>query len=324
MRKRSFIQAMGAGLLAPLAPLARAQAWPSRPIRFVIPFPPGGSSDVFVRSLMPRMQELLGQPVIADYRAGASGTIGLDNVAKSEPDGYTIGLGSPGGLVAVPHMVKVPYDVERDFSFLTLLARVPSVLVTSNTSGIGNMRDLLDKARASGSRGLDLAHPGAGTLVHLAGELFKAESKLAFTFVPYKGGAAASQGVLGNQVPVGMVDLSVAWGQISGGLLKPLAVTGARRSPALPDVPTLAESGFPSAVMDADYGVLAPANLPSELLGRLTSALSAAIDAPAVRDTYLRLGAAAMKSTPQEYREMVLRDHAKWGAFIRQQKITMG
>lgn len=325
MKKRSFVQALGAGLLAPLAQLAGAQAaWPSRPIRFVVPFPPGGSSDVFVRTLMPRMQEVLGQPIVADYKAGASGTIGLDHVAKSEPDGYTIGLGSPGGLVAVPHMVKVPYDVERDFTFLTLLARVPSVVVTSNTSGIANVRELVEKAKAAGSRGMDFAQPGTGTLVHLAGELFKAESKLPFSFVPYKGGAAAAQAVLANQVPVGMVDLSVAWGQISGKLLKPLAVTGAQRSPALPDVPTLAESGYPSVVMDADYGVVAPAGLPPEVQARLASALAAAIDSPNVRDTYLRMGAAAQKSTPAEYREMVIRDYAKWGKFIREQNIKMG
>lgn len=324
MKKRSFVQVLGLGLLAPLPQLARAQAWPTRPIRVVIPFPPGGSSDLFVRSLMPRMQETLGQPLVSDYKAGASGTIGLDHVAKSAPDGYTIGLGSPGGLVAVPHMVKVPYDVEKDFTFLTLLARVPTVLVTSNSSGIDNMRDLLEKARAAGARGMDMAHPGAGTLVHLAGELFKAESRLNLNFIPYKGGTAAAQGVLGNQVPVALVDLSVAWGQISGKLLKPLAVTGAQRSPALPDVPTLVESGFPNVVMDADYGLVAPANLPPDVQARLTSALESAIDTPAVRDSFLRVGAASVKSTPQAYHAVVVKDYAKWGKFIREQKITMG
>lgn len=321
MRRQSFLRLLVAAALAPLAGTGRAQAWPARPIRFVVPFPPGGSSDVFVRSLMPKMQELLGQPLVVDYKTGASGSIGLDAVAKAAPDGYTIGLGSPGGLVAVPHLVKVPYAVDKDFTFITRLARVPSVIATSNNSGIGSLRELVDKAKAAPGS-LNYAHAGNGTLVHLAGELFKREARLDITAIPFKGAAPAVQALMGNQVHLIVADLAAVWTQISNGQIKPLAVTGAQRSPVLPNVPSLADAGYPGAVFEAEYGVVAPAGMPPDVLAKISSALVAAIDSQGVRDAYLKIGAVAAPMSAREYRDSVLEGYGKWGSFIREQKIT--
>jgi tripartite-type tricarboxylate transporter receptor subunit TctC len=182
---------------------------------------------------------------------------------------------------------KVPYNTERDFTFLAMLARVPSALVTSNTSGYNSVKEVIDKARAAPGT-LHYGHLGQGMLVHLVAELFKREAKLDITAVPFKGGAAAARATIGNQVPFTWIDVSAGWNQISGGLLKTLAVTGARRSPVLPNVPTLAESGLPNAVMEADYGVIAPAALPADVQARISAALTAAMEAPAVREATRR------------------------------------
>ena len=308
-------------LLVAIAGHASAQTWPSRPIRFVIPFPAGGSSDVFVRSLTPRMGELLGQPVVVDYKTGAAGSIGMDSVAKSPADGYTIGLGSPGALVAVPHLIKVPYATERDFIFITRLARVPSVIATSNASGINSIRELIDRARAAPGT-INYSHAGQGTLVHLAGELFKREAKLDLTPVAFKGAAPAVTALMGNHVQLIVADLAAVWTQISGAQIKPLAVTSAQRSTLLPSVPSVAEIGYPNAVFEAEYGVVAPAGLPPAVLQKLSAALAASIDSQAVRDAYLKIGAVAAPNSSREYQDSVIADFAKWGAFIREQKIA--
>jgi tripartite-type tricarboxylate transporter receptor subunit TctC len=321
MNRHSFLRLMGLAALAPLATAVSAQSWPARPIRFIVPFPPGGSSDVFVRSLTPKMSEVLGQPVVVDYKTGAAGSIGLDAVAKAAPDGYTIGLASPGGLVAVPHLVKVPYSVEKDFAFITRLARVPSVIATGPGSGIRSAPEMIDKAKAAPGA-LNYGHAGQGTLVHLAGELFKREAHLNITPVPFKGAAPAVQALMGDQIQLIVADLAAVWTQISNGQIRPLVVTSAQRSPVLPNVPSVAELGYPNAVFEAEYGVLAPAGIPQDVLARLSAALLAAIDAQPVREAYLKIGAVAAPLGGREFRKVVLDDYVRWGNFIREQKIT--
>lgn len=320
MNRLQFLQRLGAAALIPLSTRVSAQAWPSRPIRFVVPFPPGGN-DVFVRTLEPGMAEQLRQPLVFDYKTGASGLIGLSEVVRSAPDGYTIGMGSPGGLVALPHLQKVPYTVENDFTFVARLARTPVVLVTNNASGINSIRDLFNAARAERGR-LNYAHPGNGSMTHLAAELFMRESHLQMTPVPFKGTPPAVQALMGNHVPVMAGDLSSLWPQISQGQIKPLAVTTAQRSPVLPNVPAMTELGFPGAIFAAEYGVIAPAGLPAPVLARLSSAWLRAVDSPAVRETYQKIGAEVAPLGAREYRDSMLAGHAKWGAFIRENKIT--
>lgn len=305
-----------------LAGAAAAQGqWPERPIKFIVPFPPGGSTDALVRAIAPRVGQLLGQPIVVDYKSGAGGSIGMSAVATAPADGYTVGLGSPGALMSVPHLSKVPYDVEKDFAFITRLARVPAVIVTSKGSGIASAREMLERARANPGK-LNFAHAGRGTLVHLVGELFKAEAKLDITPVAYRGAAPALQGLMGNETQLMVADLTAVWGALQNDQIKALAVTSPQRSPLLPQVPTVAELGFPKVTYESDYGVVSPANVPAAIRAKLASAFNTALNEAATREAYAKIGSQSASSTPAEYRQTVLQGSALWGEFIRVNKVV--
>lgn len=320
---KSFLKNLVRGVaLLTLAGAATAQgAWPNRPIKFIVPFPPGGSTDALVRAIAPRVGELLGQPVVVDYKSGAGGVIGLDTVAKAVPDGYTVGLGSPGALMAAPHLAKVPYDVGKDFAYITRLARVPAIIVTYKDSPITSAKDMVDRARAAPGK-LNYGHAGRGTLVHLSGELVKSEAKLDILPVAYRGAAPAMQGLMGKEIELMVADLTAVWGALQNDQLRPLAVTSAQRSPLLPQVPTVAELGFPKAVYESDYGVVAPAGVPADIQAKLVSAFATALAEKPIQDAYFKIASQALPSTPAEYRQTVVQGSAFWGEFIRVNKIV--
>ena len=309
-------------LLLTIAGAAVAQsAWPSRPIRFIVPFPPGGSTDVLVRTIAPRVGELLGQAIVVDYKAGAGAIIGMDAVAKAAPDGYTVGLGSPGALMASPHLSKVPYSVEKDFTFIGRLARVPAVIVTGKNSRIASGREMVELARANPGK-LNYAHAGRGTMVHLAGEQFKLEAKLDLTPVAYRGAGPALQGLMGNETELMVTDLTAVWTALQNDQARALVITSTQRSALLPQVPTMTELGFPKAAHESEYGVVGPAGLPPEVTAKLASAFDTVLRETAVKEAYAKVGSEAAPSTGPEYRKAVLQGSAHWGQFIRTHTIT--
>ncbi|RYY77534.1 MAG: tripartite tricarboxylate transporter substrate binding protein [Comamonadaceae bacterium] len=265
--RRELMQAAAALLLATLAPLAGAQApadFPRQPIRMVVTFPPGGSTDAVVRMLLPRLNEKLGQPVVVDNRPGAGGNIGLSLVAKAPADGYTLGVGAAGALSANSSLyAQMPFDVAKDFQPVTLLAGIPFVLVGHPSLPARTLKDLVAAAKAQPGQ-LSIAHGGNGTAMHLSAALFAQMADVKLVEVPYKGSGPAAMDVMAGNAPLGVVDLPSALQQIKAGKLRAYAVTSAGRLPQLPDVPTVAEAGLPGYESTGWFGVVAPAGTPNQ------------------------------------------------------------
>lgn len=298
------------------------EAWPSRPLQFIVPFPPGGPTDLFVRTVAGPLGEALGQPVVVENRAGAGGTIGADAVAKAAPDGYTLGLGSAGALMAAPHFMKVPYDVKSDFAFVTSLAQVPAVIAVNAGYEVQDLKSFLALARQKPGS-LNYASAGTGTLVHLAAEMLKRETGADITHVPYKGAAPAVTALLGGQVESMVSDLTPLVPQVNAGKVRLLAVMSEQRSDVLPDVPTMVELGYPSVVHVTEYGVIMPAGTPPAIVERLNTELGRILQSESVRSTYAGMGAVAVGSPSAQYRDNLMRGYDSWGKFIKETGITM-
>lgn len=328
MARRNFIAVCAMGCAALLAtslhslPAAAGQAWPAQPLRFVVPFPPGGPTDLFVRTVAGPLGAALGQPVVVENRAGAGGTIGADAVAKAAPDGYTLGLGSAGALMAAPHLLKVPYDVKSDFTYVTSLAQVPAVIAVNAKSEVRDLAQFLALAKEKPGS-LNYASAGTGTLVHLAAELLKRETGSDITHVPYKGAAPAITGLLGGQVESIVSDLTPLVPHVNSGAIRILAVMSAERSDILPDVPTMTELGYPSVVHVTEYGTIMPAGTPNEVVERVQRELATILASENVKAAYANMGAVAVSSEPAQYQDNVMRGYDAWGEFIRQSGITM-
>ena len=233
-------------LAAPL--LAWAQAYPSKPIRMIVPFPAGGPADIFGRGLAQGMSSELGQPVIIENIGGVGGVLGVDRALKSAPDGYTLGFNSGSTLSIAPYsFAKLPYDVKKDAALITLVVRVPEVLAVHPSLPVGSVAELVEHARKNPGK-VNFGSAGGGSITHLAGELLKSEARIDLVHVPYKGAAPAVNDLLGGQVQMGIFDVPILLGHIRSGKLKALAVTSATRAPTLSDVPTTAEAGFPAVV----------------------------------------------------------------------------
>ena len=309
--------AVAAWLLAVLSPLASAQSFPSKPVRLIVPFPPGGPVDIIARSLAPAMGNRLGQPVVVENRAGAGGVVGVNVVAKSPADGYSIVLSGPGSLVSAPFMMDAfPYDVMRDLAPITLVARIPGVVAANPSAGFKTVREMIDYAKANPGK-LSYASAGAGTLTHLTGELLKIEAKIDILHVPYKGGAPAATDLLAGSVQLMFPDLPAVLPQIRNGSLLALAVTTASRAASLPQVPTVAESGFPAVISESLYGMLGPAGMPAPVLRLLNSSAVDAMRAPEVSQQMERAGAAAAPTFPEEYRGLIQADRNRWERVIK-------
>jgi tripartite-type tricarboxylate transporter receptor subunit TctC len=311
-RRRFVCGLPGVAALSPTPSFGQA-VYPSRPVRIVVPFLPGGGADLIARLLQPHLQQALGQPFVVENRAGAAGRIGTGVVAKSDPDGHTLLMTTESSLVIAPHIgVSLGYDPLKDLAPISLLTRNMVVLVVHPSVPANTLRDYIALARGR-PRELFFASSGVGGPNHLAGEIFNRMTGLEIVHVPFPGTGGAIQAVVGNQV-------GAMWGFIAGliphirsGALRAFAVGGKERSPALPDVPTVAESGVPDYEATSWIGLLAPAAVAPPVVDQLWHALDAAMQNPAVKDVLLRDGSDIVVSKPQEFRQVIERDYAKYG-----------
>jgi tripartite-type tricarboxylate transporter receptor subunit TctC len=310
------------GLVAAVAALwlglaAAQQNYPTKPIRFIVTFPPGGSSDLIARALVPVLSDRLRQQVLVENRPGAGGNIGMDAVAKSAPDGYTMGLGAAGALSAnVSLYPKMPYDPVRDFAPVSNVAFVPFFLVANPSLPANNLQELVALASAKPGQ-LMLGYGGNGTAMHLSGELFKLMAKIQLVNVPYKGSGPAAVDAVGGQLPLAMVDVASAITQVKAGRLKALAVTTAKRISAAPDVPTFAEAGLPGYEATGWFGVVMPAGTPPTIIGRMNAELVAALKRQEIRERVIAAGAEPAPSTPEEFGALIRSEIVKWAEVVK-------
>ena len=305
---------LAAALLLPA--LAGAQSYPSKPVRVIVPFPAGGPADIFARGLAQGMAEQFGHPVIVENIGGQGGVIGVDRAVKSAPDGYTIGFNSASTVSIAPYSFsKLPYDVKKDAALITIVVRVPEVLAVHPSLPIRSFAELIAYAKANPGK-INYGSAGGGSITHLAGELLKAEAKIDLVHVPYKGAAPAVSDLVGGQVQMGIFDVPVLLGHIRSGRLKALAITSAKRSDALPDVPTTAELGYPNVTSDNWYGLIVPAATPAEVQKRIHAAAVAALRSPAVIEQYAKVSGVASPSTPQEYATFLVAEQDKWSKVV--------
>lgn len=315
IRKHAALAAVAAvGLL--LGAQAGA-AWPEKPIRFIVPYPPGGGTDIVARAVGKRLSDSLGQPVIVENRPGASTIIGTDAVARAEPDGYTIGLVTDSHVLnPLFYPRRQPYDARKDFAPVGQLVAVPFILVTNPKTGWTDVKQLLDAARARPGK-VTYASIGNGTPHYLAMELTRAMAGVDLVHVPYKGVAPALADLLGGQVDVMFTGMSTGLPQVRNGRLKALAVSGAKRSPIAPDIPTVAESGLPGFAFMTWYGVVAPAATPPERVERLSAELRKAMQDPALREQLDQLGVEAAPSGPAAFARFMDEESARYEQIIK-------
>jgi len=301
---------------------AEAQAYPSRPLRFIVPFPPGGSTDIYARIIGPRLADTLRQQVVIDNRPGAGGALGADLAAKAPPDGYTIWLGQTNNLAIGPAMrTKNSYDPVRDFSPITLLMQAPQVMVVNAGSPITSIKELIAAAKSKPGT-LTFASAGIGSSGHVAGELLNQAAGVNITHVPYKGASPAMIDLRGGRVTFLATSLASAAQFVKDGKIKGIATTGLKRARLMPDVPTVAESGVPGFEVASWHGMLAPAKVPREIIARLNREIVAILDKPEVRDALLSEGGDIMPGTPEEFAAFLKSEAQKWAKVIKQAGIT--
>ncbi|HXF46454.1 MAG TPA: tripartite tricarboxylate transporter substrate binding protein [Burkholderiaceae bacterium] len=313
---------IGSVLAAAALPL-QAQTYPNRPIKLIVPFPPGGNVDLSARILAPELARELGQPVVVENKPGAGGTIGLDAVAKSAPDGYTLGLASPINHLAAPSLhPRLPYDAIKDFAPVGLVASVPMVLVVGPSTPVHSVDELLALARKRNGA-MTMASAGSGSGNHIVGEMFQAAAGVRFVHVPYKGSALANNDLAGGHVDLHFDQLSSVLPLIRSGKLRPLAVTTAKRSLLLADTPTLSESGIAQFDASTTLGLVLPGGAAPDLVKRLNTALTAVLNRPSVRDQFARLGADVRPSTPAEYAAFIRSEIERTGQIVRERNIKL-
>lgn len=319
-RPTSRLAALAALLLAPA--IALAQGYPSKPIHLVVPFPPGGVADLIARPVAEKISQSLGQPVIVENRGGATGTIGAAYVAQAAPDGYTLLFGTTNEIAMSPTLYKsLPYDPTKAFAPITPVAEFPNVLVVGPKVSARTLGEIIDMARAK-PRGLAFASSGEGSTNHLTAELFQTQAGVQVMHVPYKGGGPALVDVTGGHVDAMFATLPSAVALIKGGKLRALAVTGTRRSAALPDVPTAREAGMKDLVVTTWNGVLAPAGTPQDVIERLHAALAAAVADPDIKARLAAVGAETVTTTPQAFTATLRSDFELWSGVIRRAGIA--
>lgn len=309
-----------AALASALSPVV-AQSWPAKPIRLVVPYAAGGPTDVIARLVARTAGAKLGQTIVVDNKAGAGGTIGVDQTLRADADGYTFALAAPGPLAGMPNLMKVPYKPE-DIQYLSLVARIPAVIVVNAKSGPADLPALVRQAKAAPGS-LNYSSAGPGTTPHIGAELLKQEAGIDLVHVPYKGAAPALTGLLGGEVHLAMVDLLPALPHVNAGTLKVLAVAGPARAPQIPDVPTTKELGLPGVIMDTHYGIIGPKGVPADIQKKFRDAVVAAVQSPEIKAELLKQGAIAVTSTPDEYRQLMQAEYDKWRKVIAKGRITL-
>ena len=321
----SMVLLMSALLGSVFSGLAFAQTadYPNKPIKIVVTFPPGGSSDAIIRILSTRLNDKLGQPLVIDNRPGAGGNIGLSVVAKAAPDGYVLGVGAAGGLTAnVSLYPQMPFDVAKDFQPITMLAAIPFVLVGHPSVPADNIQQLIAYAKSQAGK-VSIGHGGNGTAMHLSTALFTQMADLKLIEVPYRGSGPAAMDTLSGQIQLSITDLAAALPHIKAGKLKAFAVTSPKRLSNLPDVPTLAESGLTGYDSTGWFGLVAPAGTPASIIQKLNAEFTAALNDEGIKSQMRQSGMEPVATTTEGLDAYIKSETQKWGRVIRQANIKL-
>jgi tripartite-type tricarboxylate transporter receptor subunit TctC len=319
--KRAFLLLFSLLIVAPQAALA--QAWPAKPIRILVPFPPGGGVDITARAIAHELSGQLGQPAIVENRPGAGGNVAAHEVARAAPDGHTLFLTLNALHAISPHLyAKLPFDAMRDFTFITPLVSFHNVLVVNPASPAKSVQDVIEAAKRDPGK-LTFASSGNGTNLHLTGELFKSMAAIDIVHVPYKGSAPALTDLMGGNVSMMFDTIPSAVSHIRGGKLRALAVTGDKRSPVFPEVPTVAESGLPGFQVVSWYGLIGPAGMSKELVARLNAEAVKGANSKSFRERLEPLGFDIVTASPARMVEMLQADSARWAPVIKAAGVTI-
>ncbi|HWJ01413.1 MAG TPA: tripartite tricarboxylate transporter substrate binding protein [Burkholderiales bacterium] len=296
------------------------EAYPSRPVKFILPFPPGGGTDILGRVIAEQLSANLGQPVVTENRGGAGGNVGAEAAAHSAPDGYTIVLVAPSLAISKTLYSKLNYDPVKDFAPISLVATVPNVMITNPAVEAKNLQEFIELAR-SRPGAMNYGSGGAGTSNHLAGELFNIVTGTKLVHVPYKGVNLAMQGVLAGEIQLVFIGIPAALPHIKAGKLRALALVAPQRSPALPEVPTVAEAGLKDFEVTTWYGILAPAGTPRPIVSRLNAELVKIMHTPDVKERLAGMATDPLTSTPEEFAAYLKQEIAKWGDVVRKSNL---
>ncbi len=295
--------------------LAAAQSFPNAPIKMIAPFPPGGPADIIARVIGEKMSQSLKQPVIIENRDGLGGALGTDETVRAKPDGYTIAIPSAGALAISPNMQKLPYDPLKDLQPITLVAKVPEMLVVATGVPANNMSELVALAKSKPGK-LTFGSTGVGSLPHLAGELFKLTAKIDMTHVPYRGAVPVVTDLIGQHIDMVFLDIPALLPQVKAGQIRPIAIGTPQRVKSAPDVPTTAEVGMPDLLTENWYGLVAPAGTPANVVAILNKAATDAMKDPGVVDKLSSQGAELEAQTPDQFRAFMASELQKWGKVV--------
>jgi tripartite-type tricarboxylate transporter receptor subunit TctC len=303
--------------LSLLAAMPAAAAYPEQPIRLVVPFPPGGGADNLARTMMPRVEALLGQPIVIENRPGAGGNVGAEHVARAAPDGYTLLYGTNGTHAINAALYRqLRFDPQKDFVPVARLNAIPTLLIVGPQFEVASVADLIRLAKAQPGK-INFASAGNGTTSHLAGEMFRTQAGIDIVHVPYRGGAAAATDLIGGQVQMMIEVAANALPLVRGGRVRALAVASAQRFPGAPEIPTVAESGLPGFDASAWDGIFAPAGTPRAVIERLNAAIREALAEPALVESLRRLGVQPVPGTPEDFARHVAASSEAWSAAVR-------
>ncbi len=309
------------GCMAALSP-AYAADYPSRPVKIVSPYPPGGTTDILARLISPKLQSVLGQPVIVENRAGASGNIGTEFVAKAKPDGYTLLLGNNTGIVINPNLYKLNINPPQDLTPVILVAYVPLVLCVNPALNVKSLAELVSLVKSQPGK-YSFASAGSGSPQHLAGEMLNIAYGLDLVHVPYKGSAPASNGVLGGYPPIAFESAAALLPFIESNRLRALATTGASRSAALPKVPTMIESGLPQFEVTSWYGLFAPTGTPKEVVEKLNREINKILSTPEMKDRLTKMGSALDNASADDFSKFIRLEIPRWSEAVRKSNVTV-
>ncbi|MFM9981276.1 MAG: Bug family tripartite tricarboxylate transporter substrate binding protein [Burkholderiales bacterium] len=319
----ALLKLFAACVLAACAFTVSAQPYPSKPLRFVVPFPPGGSTDLLARRLCERLQASMGQPCVVENKPGAGGAVGSEFVAKAAPDGYTLLLGVTGSHgISVSLNPKLPYHPVKDFAPISMLVSTSLVLVVGPQFPANTLAEYVTYAKGRPEQ-VTHSSPGNGTSMHLTGEMFNLASGTKLVHVPYKGSAGAVNDLMGGQVQSMFGDFLVVYPQVKGGKIKALAITSAKRHPMLPDVPTIAESGYPGFEALSWQGLFVPAGTPADIVAKLNAETLKALTAEDFRDAFAKQGFTVAGSSPAEFRAFIEAEIPKWARIIKAGNVTL-
>jgi tripartite-type tricarboxylate transporter receptor subunit TctC len=301
---------------------ASAESWPTKSVTLIVPFTPGGTTDMVARSVGQKLSEALHQPVVIDNRGGGGGTVGAAVAAKAAPDGYTLFISTIAHAIATSLYKQLPYDFEKDFIPITVLASVPNIVIVHPSVPVKSVKELIDYAKANPGK-LNYGSAGNGSTEHLSAELFKSMAGVQMTHVPYKGGAPMMIDLLGGQIQLAIETSGSALPHVRGGKVRALAVTTAKRSPALPDVPTASEAGLSGYEMTTWYGILAPKGTPKEIVAKVYTEIAAILKGPDMKKRFAEIGAEPGGMPPEQFAAFIKSETAKWAKLVKETGATV-